>query len=137
MSLIGLAPDVCVCGFNLLLSLSMTVVSPELYKHSNSWNRRSLGKTGIRQLLDRAQLLGRVLGQHGLRLRREGQQRAQDGGVVWLGHSGHLDRAQRPLLRGRRELRVWRRQHLSVLRRPRPQTHVNRPQPALHVHMSK
>jgi hypothetical protein len=31
MPLVGLTPDVCVCGFNLLLSLSMTVVSPELH----------------------------------------------------------------------------------------------------------
>ena len=36
MPLIGLAPDVCVCGFNLLLSLSMTVVSPELQRCSSS-----------------------------------------------------------------------------------------------------
>jgi hypothetical protein len=37
--LVGLAPNVCVCVFNL--SLSMTVVSPELWCCSSSWKRRS------------------------------------------------------------------------------------------------
>ena len=37
--LVGLAPNVCVCGFDL--SLSMTVVSPELWKHSSSWKRHN------------------------------------------------------------------------------------------------
>jgi hypothetical protein len=35
LPLLGLAPNVCVCGFNL--SLSMTVVSPELHLHCSSW----------------------------------------------------------------------------------------------------
>ena len=41
MPLVGLTPDVCVCG-NFNLSLSMTVVSPELWCCSSSWKRRSL-----------------------------------------------------------------------------------------------
>eukprot|EP01047_Picozoa_sp_COSAG01_P024112 COSAG01_NODE_1480_length_10161_cov_32.805804_6_plen_136_part_00 len=39
MPLIGLIPDVCVCVFNL--SLSITVLSPELWCCSSSWKRRS------------------------------------------------------------------------------------------------
>ena len=39
MPLIGLTPDVCVCVFNL--SLSITVLSPELWCCSSSWKRRS------------------------------------------------------------------------------------------------
>eukprot|EP01047_Picozoa_sp_COSAG01_P063401 COSAG01_NODE_8211_length_2873_cov_10.081831_1_plen_297_part_00 len=42
LPLVGLTPDVCV----LHLSLSMTVVSPELQRHSSSWKRRSRAAGG-------------------------------------------------------------------------------------------
>ena len=44
LPLVGLAPDMCVCFF--VLSLSMTVVSPDAQRHSRSWNRLSRAAGG-------------------------------------------------------------------------------------------
>jgi hypothetical protein len=44
LPLVGLTPDVCVCVF--VLSLSMTVVSPDAQRHSSSWKRLSRATGG-------------------------------------------------------------------------------------------
>jgi hypothetical protein len=61
LPLVGLTSDVCV----LHLSLSMTVVSPELERHSSSWKRRSRATGGAWRLVLGGRLSALAVGLRG------------------------------------------------------------------------